>query len=40
MAPVEEQEEEVMEGMVKGRLVQKARDEQATKREQAHHKTL
>ena len=35
MAPIEAQEVEVMEGMVKGMLVQKAQDEQATKREQA-----
>ena len=35
MAPVEAQEVEVMEGMVKGILVQKAQDGKATKREQA-----
>ena len=35
MAPVEAQEAEVVEGMVKGMVVQKAQEEQATKREQA-----
>ena len=35
MSLVETQEVEVMEGMIKGMLVQKPQDEQATKREQA-----
>ena len=39
MAPIEAQEAEVMEEMVKGMLVQKAQEEKATKREQAHVKT-
>ena len=38
MAPIEAQEVEVMEGVVKGMLVQKAQDKQATKREQAPSK--
>ena len=39
MAPVEAQEVKVMEGMVKGMLVQKDQEEQATKREQEPLKT-
>ena len=39
MAPVEDQEVEVVEGMVKGMLVQKYQEEQATKKEQAPLKT-
>ena len=39
MALIEDQEVEVMEGMVKGMLIQKARGEKATKREQEPLKT-